>query len=160
MLKEDLLTAGWSIIDAKEWSQKLISENYGRVWAGSDSKELKLKLPDSLKSAAEHFETLLTKNLPEEKFFFGSVEVRNSGYFRWHVDGGYLRIIIVCEGEGPTVAISYENNTQTFAGQAVILTGNQREKAMNIPATWHTSPENWKNRKLVILTVRNTWLDK
>jgi hypothetical protein len=160
MLKEDLLTTGWNIIDAKEWPEKLISENYSRVWADCDTEELKLKLPDNLKSVAEYFEKLLIENLPEEKFFLGSVEVRNNGYFKWHIDGGYLRVIIVYEGDGPIVAKSYENNIPTFSGQAVILTGNQREKIMGIPATWHTSPENWKNRKLLILTFRNGWLDQ
>jgi hypothetical protein len=155
-LRNDLKGCGWSMENAGDWPNRLLSEM--PFWEGVSSwgaKWYPSSLPPVLKPFAEEYDWLLHEALPDEEFYLDTVEVRFSGSHHWHIDGGYLRVILTCSGDGTLAAMSFENNVMTPPGYAIIFTGQQRHWKIGIPETWHSAPRYNVDRSLVLLNFRN-----
>ena len=149
-LRHDLLTSGWSMIEAQKWATRINAcwheLSPGRYESGQHS---------VIQSCFDEMSWLLHEALPEECFFFDAVEARDvarnemvSSY--WHTDGGYLRVLLTCQGDGTIAALGFENNIATPPGYALIITGQRRFWKTGICQTWHSGPANAKHRRLVL----------
>jgi hypothetical protein len=165
-LREDLVGQGWSMQYAAEWKQRFIQELecWDHTWVHIDGWSGHRKffveevpLPSILLTYAEEWFKLLCELLPDESFFLGEIETQSSREFKWHIDGGYLRVVLVCNGEGTIVARSFDDNITTPPDHNVILTARQRMAKIGIAGTWHASPSSEGVRRLVILTFRTSW---
>lgn len=160
-LRHDLLTSGWSMIERPQWVDtldamwldlcptKLVSKSYEYY----QYHQLPSNFP-SLDALVDEITLLLREALPDENFHIESLEARmfNSHPGYWHQDGGYLRVIITCQGDGTLAALGFQNNIATPPGYALILTGQQRMLKTGIPQTWHAGPlKRSSERRLVLL---------
>ena len=179
-LRRDLLTTGWSMVEASKWV-----EHFNANWSFKSNVKIGDKrfapdgtligrydaydLPPLMQEYADEQSELLHKALPKEKFSLSSAEARTipaiktAAKLHWHTDGGYFRVLLTCQGEGTIVfkkkdcegtVISTADSIITPFGHALILTGDSRTYEIGMPKTSHSPPAYSKERRLIVLTFR------
>jgi len=146
LLRHDLRTSGWSMIDCGKWIDR-----FNHHWVDSPGLEYRYwhLLPQAVRDFTGEMDWLLHEALPEEKFKATYINCLSDWISPgWHRDLMYLRVLFSCRGEGTIIARSFGNNVTTPHGYALIMTGYERWRN----PTWHTSPHNAHDRRLCVIT--------
>lgn len=149
-IRHDLLTSGWSMVDCRKYLDR-----FNQNWQEAPYLEYRYwgLFPQVYKDFVGEMDWLLHEALPEENFKARTILAISDWidpHHSWHKDYAYLRVLFTPRGEGTHVARSFENNLVTPYGYALIMSGTNRQYRTKIPATYHSSPENaWERRLLV-----------
>lgn len=147
MLRHDLLTSGWSMINASKYLHA-----FNHNWQEAPNLEFRYwgLLPQVYRDFVGEMDWLLHEALPDEKFRATRIQAISdwTGHW-WHQDSGYFTLLFTPRGEGTWVSRGYENNIVTPHGYSLIMTGTYRQYRKRLEATWHTSPHNAYDRRLL-----------
>lgn len=149
-LRHDMLTSGWSMLD----SSKYLHE-FNQQWKEAPALEFKYwsLLPQIFRDFVGEMDWLLHEALPDERFRVNHVlAISDWAAHNWHRDYGYMTLLFTCRGEGTWVSRGFENNLVTPYGHSVIMTGTSRQYRKHIGATFHTSPHNAYDRRLLLVS--------